>query len=164
MEGAFLRTDARRFDDLSGAGGRVLGMPNIDSLAEEERQLPYKTSYAGSIYGSQGHSQEVCLDGIALTDPTLQGETRCIAIGVSIEAIDQFQSEGAGSSTSITDAYVSSVGGRLRDHSGGQRGQLLRRLQPRFLGAGAHRRHSPVELRRGPWHTEFAVRSPITRT
>jgi hypothetical protein len=62
-------------------------MPGVTAFGEQS---------AGAVYGSQTHSQEVYLDGIALTSPTLQGETRYIAIGVSIEAIDQFQLEGAG--------------------------------------------------------------------
>jgi hypothetical protein len=51
---------------------------------------------AGNVFGSQTGSQEVYLEGLAMTNAVLQGETRPIAIGVSIEAIDQFQLETSG--------------------------------------------------------------------
>jgi hypothetical protein len=62
-------------------------MPGVTNFGQQS---------AGSVSGAQSHSQEVYVEGIALTNPVLQGETRSIAIGVSIEAIDQFQLESAG--------------------------------------------------------------------
>jgi hypothetical protein len=46
-------------------------------------------AYGGAIQGSQ----EVYVEGIAMTNPVLQGESRYISIGMSIEAIEQFQFE-----------------------------------------------------------------------
>ena len=62
-------------------------MPGVTNFGQQS---------AGSVSGAQSHSEEVYVEGIALTNPVLQGETRYIAIGVSIEAIDQFQLESAG--------------------------------------------------------------------
>jgi hypothetical protein len=46
-------------------------------------------AYGGAIQGSQ----EVYVEGLAMTNPVLQGESRYISIGMSIEAIEQFQFE-----------------------------------------------------------------------
>ena len=62
-------------------------MPGVTNFGQQS---------AGSVSGAQSHSEEVYIEGIALTNPVLQGETRYIAIGVSVEAIDQFQLESAG--------------------------------------------------------------------
>jgi len=50
----------------------------------------------GDYGGSQTGSQEVYVEGIPLTNAVLGGETRYLALGVNIEAVDQFQFEGAG--------------------------------------------------------------------
>ena len=51
---------------------------------------------AGNALGSQDHSQEVYVEGLAVTSPVAQGETRTLGLGVSVEAVDQFQMETAG--------------------------------------------------------------------
>lgn len=51
---------------------------------------------AGHVLGSQPNSQEVYVEGIATTNPVIQGEVRNISLGVSVEAVDQFQLETAG--------------------------------------------------------------------
>ncbi len=51
---------------------------------------------AGNVLGSQDHSQEVYVEGIAVTNPVGQGESRTLGLGVSVEAVDQFQVETAG--------------------------------------------------------------------
>jgi hypothetical protein len=51
---------------------------------------------AGNVLGGQDHSQEVYVEGLAVTNPVLQGETRTLGLGVSVEAVDQFQLETAG--------------------------------------------------------------------
>ena len=48
--------------------------------------------------GSSGHAEEPYLEGIPLSNAVLQGEVRPLQIGMSIEAVDQFQLEGAGAS------------------------------------------------------------------
>ncbi len=53
---------------------------------------------AGNVLGGQPNSQEVYVEGIALTNPVVQGEVRNIGLGVSVEAVDQFQLETAGAS------------------------------------------------------------------
>src|SRR5437763_7491903 len=51
---------------------------------------------AGNVLGAEDHSQEVYVEGLAVTNPVLQGETRTLGLGVSVEAVDQFQMETAG--------------------------------------------------------------------
>lgn len=51
---------------------------------------------AGNVLGAQGNSGEVYVEGMPLTNPAVQGETRNLALGVSVEAVDQFQLETAG--------------------------------------------------------------------
>jgi hypothetical protein len=51
---------------------------------------------AGNVLGGQPNSQEVYVEGIALTNPVIQGEVRNVSLGVSVEAVDQFQLETAG--------------------------------------------------------------------
>lgn len=54
---------------------------------------------AGAVLGSQGNSGEVYVEGMPLTNPVLQGENRNLSLGVSVEAVDQFQLETAGAAT-----------------------------------------------------------------
>lgn len=54
------------------------------------------TYSAGNVLGGQPNSQEVYIEGLPLTDPAVQGEVRYLSLGVSVEAIDQFQLETAG--------------------------------------------------------------------
>ena len=51
---------------------------------------------AGNVYGSQSASQEVYVEGMPLTVADLQGETRTVFLAMSVEAVDQFQLETAG--------------------------------------------------------------------
>ena len=53
---------------------------------------------AGRVMGAQDKAQEVYVEGMATTNSVLQGETRTMTIGASIEAVDQFQLESAGGS------------------------------------------------------------------
>ena len=48
--------------------------------------------------GGSGHAEEVYVEGVPLSNGVLQGEARDIQVGLNIEAIDQFQLEGAGAS------------------------------------------------------------------
>ena len=51
---------------------------------------------SGNVLGAQDHSQEIYVEGLAVTNPVGQGETRTLGLGVSVEAVDQFQIETAG--------------------------------------------------------------------
>jgi len=50
----------------------------------------------GTINGAQGFSKDVFIEGVPITDPIQQGEGRTIALGVSVEAVEQFQVETSG--------------------------------------------------------------------
>src|SRR5215813_1583679 len=50
----------------------------------------------GTINGAQGFSKDVFIEGIPITDPIQQGEGRTISLGVSVEAVEQFQVETSG--------------------------------------------------------------------
>jgi hypothetical protein len=50
----------------------------------------------GTINGAQGFSKDVFIEGVPVTDPIQQGEGRTISLGVSVEAVDQFQVETSG--------------------------------------------------------------------
>ena len=50
----------------------------------------------GTINGSQGFSKDVFIEGVPITDPIQQGEGRTISLGVSVEAVEQFQVETSG--------------------------------------------------------------------
>ena len=50
----------------------------------------------GTINGAQGFSKDVYIEGVPITDPIQQGEGRTIALGVSVEAVEQFQVETSG--------------------------------------------------------------------
>ena len=60
--------------------------------------VPGGSSAAGQVYGSQGNSQEVYVEGLPVTNGVVQGEVRTLSLGVSVEAVDQFQLETAGAS------------------------------------------------------------------
>src|SRR5262249_34632791 len=59
--------------------------------------LPGMSSFGGQSGGAYGGaiqgSQEVYVEGIAITNRVLKGESRYVSIGMSIEAIEQFQFE-----------------------------------------------------------------------
>lgn len=57
---------------------------------------PATGNTSGNVLGAQDHSQEIYVEGLAVTSPVAQGETRTLGLGVSVEAVDQFQIETAG--------------------------------------------------------------------
>lgn len=50
----------------------------------------------GQINGAQGFSKDVYIEGVPITDPIQQGEGRTVSLGVSVEAVEQFQVETSG--------------------------------------------------------------------
>lgn len=50
----------------------------------------------GQVNGAQGFSKDVFIEGVPITDPIQQGEGRTIALGISVEAVEQFQVETSG--------------------------------------------------------------------
>jgi hypothetical protein len=58
----------------------------------------YGSNTAGSVNGGTAASEEVYVDGVAATSAVLQGEVRYLALGISIEAVDEFQQQSAGTS------------------------------------------------------------------
>jgi len=50
----------------------------------------------GFISGGQSFSKDVYLEGVPLTDAVQQGEGRALTLGVSVEAVEQFQVETSG--------------------------------------------------------------------
>ncbi len=93
-----------------GVGG------SANNIARDPTQFvtlqPGVTGYSGQSGGTvmgipigssgSGHSEEVYVEGMPLTNPVLQGETRYLQEGMSIEAVDQFQLVGAGASVQYT--------------------------------------------------------------
>jgi len=51
---------------------------------------------AGNVFGAQDHSSEIYIEGLPITNPVGQGESRTLGLGISVEAVDQFQIETAG--------------------------------------------------------------------
>ncbi len=51
---------------------------------------------AGNVLGAQEHSQEIHVEGLPITNPSAEGESRTLGLGISVEAVDQFQLETAG--------------------------------------------------------------------
>ena len=58
--------------------------------------VPGGNNAAGQVSGAQGNSQDVYVEGIPVTNATVQGEVRTLGLGISVEAVDQFQLETAG--------------------------------------------------------------------
>ncbi|MBZ5584737.1 MAG: carboxypeptidase regulatory-like domain-containing protein [Acidobacteriia bacterium] len=61
--------------------------------------VPHNTgnySFA-DVFGAQGNSGEMLVEGMPITNPAVQGEIRNVSLGISAEAIEQFQLETAGS-------------------------------------------------------------------
>jgi hypothetical protein len=56
----------------------------------------------GQVNGAQGFSKEVYIEGVPITDPIQQGEGRTISLGVSVEAVEQFQVETSGTGVEFT--------------------------------------------------------------
>src|SRR5436305_7978308 len=53
---------------------------------------------AGNVLGGQDHSAEIYVEGLPTTNPSAAGESRTLGLGVSVEAVDQFQLQSAGTS------------------------------------------------------------------
>ena len=83
-----------------GLGGATANAPRDPTSFVQ--YMPGVTGYgsntAGSVNGGTGNSEEVYIDGLAATSAVLQGEVRYLALGISIEAVDQFQLQSAGTS------------------------------------------------------------------
>ena len=83
-----------------GLGGATANAPRDPTSFVQ--YMPGVTGYgsntAGAVNGGTGSSEEVYIDGLAATSAVLQGEVRYLALGVSIEAVDQFQLQSAGTS------------------------------------------------------------------
>jgi hypothetical protein len=59
--------------------------------------LPSSGNYSfADVYGAQGNSGEMFVEGMPITNPAVQGEIRNVSLGISAEAIEQFQLETAG--------------------------------------------------------------------
>jgi hypothetical protein len=59
--------------------------------------LPNTGNYSyADVLGAQGNSGEMLVEGMPITNPAVQGEVRNVSLGISAEAIDQFQLETAG--------------------------------------------------------------------
>jgi hypothetical protein len=54
------------------------------------------TSRWGNTLGAQDFANDVYVEGIAITNAVQEGEGRNLSLGVSVEAVDQFQAETAG--------------------------------------------------------------------
>lgn len=60
--------------------------------------VPGGSNAAGQVFGSQANTQEVYVEGLPLTNAVVQGEVRNLGLGISVEAVDQFQLETGGAS------------------------------------------------------------------
>lgn len=58
--------------------------------------VPGGSNAAGQVFGAQANTQEVYVEGLPVTNSVVQGEVRNLGLGVSVEAVDQFQLETAG--------------------------------------------------------------------
>jgi hypothetical protein len=76
----------------------------------------------GTINGAQGFSKDVFIEGVPITDPIQQGEGRTISLGVSVEAVEQFQVETSGTSVEFngqgSENYTIKSGGNEYHGSG----------------------------------------------
>lgn len=64
--------------------------------------VPGGSNAAGQVAGAQANSQEVYVEGMPVTNVVVQGEVRTLGLGVSVEAVDQFQLESAGAAVQYT--------------------------------------------------------------
>jgi hypothetical protein len=58
--------------------------------------VPGGSNAAGQVFGAQANTQEVYVEGLPVTNSVVQGEVRNLGLGVSVEAVDQFQLETGG--------------------------------------------------------------------
>ena len=54
--------------------------------------------HSGQFNGGQSYHNETYIEGLAITDPAVQGNTQAVNRGVSVDAVDQFQVQTSGSS------------------------------------------------------------------
>ncbi|MGH9663438.1 MAG: TonB-dependent receptor, partial [Bryobacteraceae bacterium] len=54
------------------------------------------TSRWGNTLGAQDYANDLYVEGIAITNSVQEGEGRNLSLGISVEAVDQFQAETAG--------------------------------------------------------------------
>jgi hypothetical protein len=59
---------------------------------------PGGSNAAGQVFGSQANTQDVYVEGLPVTNAVAEGEVRTLGLGVSVEAVDQFQLESGGAS------------------------------------------------------------------
>jgi hypothetical protein len=91
-------------NDLYGALPLAMGNAPRDPTAFTQYLPGVSTSTAagntaGNVFGAQDHSSEIYIEGLPITNPVGQGESRTLGLGVSVEAVDQFQIETAGTAT-----------------------------------------------------------------
>jgi hypothetical protein len=60
--------------------------------------VPGGSNAAGQVFGSQANTQDVYVEGIPVTNAVVEGEVRNLGLGISVEAVDQFQLESGGAS------------------------------------------------------------------
>ena len=58
--------------------------------------VPGGSNAAGQVFGSQANTQDVYVEGLPVTNAVVEGEVRNLGLGVSVEAVDQFQLESGG--------------------------------------------------------------------
>ena len=75
--------------DPSAFAGLALGVSNYSTQAAGPS--------TGSFNGGQTYQNEVYIEGLPLTSAGTESDTRNLAFGVSVEAVDQFQVESSGS-------------------------------------------------------------------
>ena len=74
--------------DPSAFAGLAIGVDNYSTQAAGPS--------TGSFNGGQTYQNEVYIEGLPLTSAGTESDTRNLAFGVSVEAVDQFQVETAG--------------------------------------------------------------------
>lgn len=114
----------------------------------------------GTINGAQGFSKDVYIEGVPITDPIQQGEGRTIALGVSVEAIEQFQVETSGTGVEFngqgSENYTIKSGGNEYHGSGFE---YLR--NDKFNARGFFPAARPIERQN---EFGFTVGGPILKT
>jgi len=58
--------------------------------------VPGGSNAAGQVFGAQANTQDVYVEGLPITNAVVEGEVRNLGLGVSVEAVDQFQLESGG--------------------------------------------------------------------
>lgn len=58
--------------------------------------VPGGSNAAGQVFGAQANTQDVYVEGLPITNSVVQGEVRNLGLGISVEAVEQFQLESGG--------------------------------------------------------------------